>query len=1208
MTDYRQPLERDRDAIVGRVNERSLRRTLSKDDLRGLLTTLEPALAKDPVNFNARKAREDVLDRLNELEVAADLDAVRIYMESANWERAADLLAELLPRSRGDMTTLIHLLTDCAALLNEHRNIPQTQAAQDAITLLFDRDFAQAARILLIKADDKARPLHLLLAERISAYVPDVVLLRPNLYRVEIALKALAKQPGIAETRALLTEIQASLDKLAGNSAVLVELRDGYRAIVDQLTGLSTLLETFNASQNLPDEQLPLSALERASIAAMALADNMHVIGKQATSSPRDALQALDSCRAIDPMNAAWDAIERLLDGLYELLQSYQTYIPAADGSDLEGWLQESRRDLAPFVDRLFDEMLTGMVGGLEIAERAWNVYAEEAIQGNRLATVTALTQAADAVATISPTLSGWLNQLRTIISNAHYIERHALHGGLGRALADGWEAFDRGRLQDAERLGQQAYEIARSENERFAAKRLRDLSTATYSWTERGGINSTKTSQITLVNIEELYTEEENDIRQSFAAQMPSKETYLRAMQKGIVEIYNRSSTASVRILFANCILLGALDAHDGALDDAAFWREVGARSMGEIGPRHTLTRLLDEYLTRRRDVIAATTLLNNMHNAQAFSNLETARRQLEDGAQARVLAGAIQSLRELEGVIRDWADGEFRAAGIKLENAINSVNEVEQTAQTTLTTYRAWLMELQSHAAELYNINRQMRQAVERRPVEPVDVVREAHRRQAEVTAQVLGDRHAATLRQWYETYEAFLNVYSDSTVRRTQKLNKFNELFKAMFIDRHPAYPLYRLWYETTERAPEFPAPPTSEPTPKIREDETIDPEDYRPKPMIDGEELSGSLRERLASVPARTWLLIPIVVVFVLVVAAIAYNAFTGVQAAAQAQANSDATNTAGAILIAASRTNEASQQPLSTEDATEQSSEAEGNLVSTQATLPVFDTPTPRVATVTGLPPAISATPTPTRTELPPTATDTPTLTYTPSITPTPSSTPTATLPAQGLQGEQNVLTLLNSLPADVLPWDAEQFGLVTDNDGSQYWRLGRGTVGDGIIAITLPEDLLETYYGNNAATRIYRMEVEFSLASYNPPLVVDGQVIFGALLQSLSQPPAAAGFEVQVVDTNVINLGQRSAGFDNPDAVTVLSQRSVSAVIVSVRLERDRGNGGVVLFINGNPLGNALTLTSAQDAILPTIYVHDGGVIVYVTRWTITLG
>src|SRR5690606_36184242 len=52
-----------------------------------------------------------------------------------------------------------------------------------------------------------------------------------------------------------------------------------------------------------------------------------------------------------------------------------------------------------------------------------------------------------------------------------------------------------------------------------------------------------------------------------------------------------------------------------------------------------------------------------------------------------------------------------------------------------------------------------------------------------------------------------------------RRSAKLAQFNELFRAMFIDRHPGYSLYRHWYDLTDNAPEFPAPPTDEPTPRI-----------------------------------------------------------------------------------------------------------------------------------------------------------------------------------------------------------------------------------------------------------------------------------------------------------------------------------------------------------------------------------------------------
>ena len=58
------------------------------------------------------------------------------------------------------------------------------------------------------------------------------MLLRPNLYRLEIALSALAAEViPVTEPRAVLAEINATLDTHAvrPTAASLVELRDGYR-------------------------------------------------------------------------------------------------------------------------------------------------------------------------------------------------------------------------------------------------------------------------------------------------------------------------------------------------------------------------------------------------------------------------------------------------------------------------------------------------------------------------------------------------------------------------------------------------------------------------------------------------------------------------------------------------------------------------------------------------------------------------------------------------------------------------------------------------------------------------------------------------------------------------------------------------------------------------------------------------------------------
>ncbi|MEZ4671036.1 MAG: hypothetical protein R3E39_24290, partial [Anaerolineae bacterium] len=148
LTEFREPLERERNTILGRVAER-LRQQRSKDELANLLDTVNPALEADPGHPQSRAAFHEIMARLNDLEVEADLDAARIYLESANWSRAIDLLDELRTKSRNELRALIDLLLDCAKLLNDGHLQPAPPAIQNAISLLFERENAQAAHSLL---------------------------------------------------------------------------------------------------------------------------------------------------------------------------------------------------------------------------------------------------------------------------------------------------------------------------------------------------------------------------------------------------------------------------------------------------------------------------------------------------------------------------------------------------------------------------------------------------------------------------------------------------------------------------------------------------------------------------------------------------------------------------------------------------------------------------------------------------------------------------------------------------------------------------------------------------------------------------------------------------------------------------------------------------------------------------------------------------
>ncbi|MBZ0301201.1 MAG: hypothetical protein K8J31_15745, partial [Anaerolineae bacterium] len=421
--------------------------------------------------------------------------------------------------------------------------------------------------------------------------------------------------------------------------------------------------------------------------------------------------------------------------------------------------------------------------------------------------------------------------------------------------------------------------------------------------------------------------------------------------------------------------------------------------------------------------------------------------------------------------------------------------------------------------------------------------------------------------------------LQTYTDHNIRRSARLTRFNELFRAMFIDRHPAYPLYRAWYDLTEQSPEFPAPPTSEPTPQLDEAAAIAELDYH---QDEPDAPRRPLRIPRVAVLGGLGGIALVTLIFV------ALNAPGDPNAGLSMTITATPTSGTPAAVIAEDGT---PSSPATEE--TSASTSPQAVVMTDFATPTLRPTDSPPTATPTPLPvtdaPTLTATPQPTQT---------PSNTPTPSDTPTSTPSPTATLPAQGVQGRQDLLELARQMTA--YPWDVEQFS--PGSDGTS-WRLGVGTsTGSDILYITLPPDLLETFYGNNAAARIRRLEATMTLTTFNPPLLLDEAVFFGALLQAADNPTATAGLQIQLMQAGVINMGQWVNG-----AVRTLSQRSVNAVAVRIRLERDTRTGTITLFFNDEQIGEPVQLAAADAPLVPVLFVRDGGVIVRVTEWRITL-
>ena len=1168
---YRSPLEQDRNSIVARAIDKLRKPDLSRNDLQALQTNLQIALRQNPAYPAARNAHQEIIDRMRDLEVAADLDAVSIYMRSHNWESAAALLAELRGRAGSKTGGLVHLLLDWCLMLTDSRLSPAPAAVSDAAKLLFEYKADKAANTLLSgpAPDEDHRLLNWRLAERISSHFPDVLLLRPNLYRLDSAIQQLAAEDiPIDEPLGILAGINRALDQTGGIEAPGAgQLRDVFREVVESLSALNANLQTLSLQHEFSEGRLPLNALTRALNAAMALADNMHVVGKAAANNPRDALSALDASRAVDPANPAWDKIEDFLSLLYEILQNSQTFVPAADGSDLERWLTATHDELEPFASQLFDEMLTEMLAGISTAQVAWKRYREVIVAGDKTEATGVLTRAAETVSTISPTLSSWFSQLSSVVESASYVERHSVPGHLGRTLADGWAAFDQGQLADAQRLGQQAMEIARSDSEQFIAERLWRVSRVLRDWVERNGVESESRTQQALIDVEDLFTDHENRVINGFAAQMPSTETYLKAMSQGLVQGFATANTAALRILFAHYIFSGVLDAHDGAIDDARFWHAACLRALPDFAERHIALRKLDEFIERRDSLLAAQNIFAELTGPHITDSLAELLRQLEQNPQSRLLTPGIQSLKALESALQDWADAEFRAAGNKIEQVLRSITEAESNASINMQPYRAWMMELQAALAELSVKRRNLLSEIDRQLDEPQPSIREAIHLQADVTEDLLGYKLAQMMLGWRDTYEAFVSIYSGDLSRK-EKLEAMDELFKAMFIDRNPAYPLFRHWYRAVEALPEeAPEKPEVE-----QEDQPAAP---APAPVEQAQLPEPSPPPETEAQPAAVnrWAFnVALLIGLVLVIGgllSLAGNGRLGGFLAAILPGSSPTVSAAESAPVPADSgaASESVAQAVNPAPAVDESAGDNEN-----------------AAAATSAPASIAlAEPS----EIP---SEIPTLARTEAPTPV----PTAVLPPEGLKGAQNMLDLYASDAAAF--WDEDVF-----SSAGGSWRLGRSGPGEGdTIFLAPPADLLEGRYGNDAPARISRVQAELALHSTDPALA-SADVYFGILLRN-ADGAGMAGIQIQQVSPDVISL----ALYRNGEADFV-SQRTVNNLITRLRLDRDPSTGAVSAFFNDSRIGEPIDFSPADAPLEPVIFVKDGGVVIGVSAWEITL-
>lgn len=1197
LAEYRRPIERDRANVLDRIRRR-LQSGRSQRELERLLQDVLVVQQQDPGHPPTCALRAEIEAELHRLAVVADLEAAHIYLESANWARALALLEDVVDRASGEERARAVSLLEVSRQVEASGLRPPPAGVLPAVQALAVGEPARAVHALVVTQEsrDEARLLQWLLAECIQVLNPEVVVLRPHLYRLLVALDAMPGERDVREARATVDWALAALD--FAPTVNLAHLQDTYQQVADRLADLT---ERLLASGEARYDETVASA-RRASQAAAAVVSQLDIVAEQATAQPETSLDALQEAISLDPVNPAFPGIRRTLNDLHGVMEQLASYRPRADGVDLAEWFDNAMADVRPFAEVVPDPRLPTVFSRLQHGRTAWEGFRESAIKGNRLGALDGLREATEAVRWLNPEVGTWLTNMRGMVEKARYVQRYALNATFGQTVADGWAAWDRGSGIEAERLGKRALEEVRSNTEQAAADRLIRLGKLLRSWKESHGEGD---PELTARLDNELLTyllPEEDRYWQTFTDQMPSAAAYLNAMASGLIQHFEETSTAAQRILFLHYVLRGVTEMYEQRPEDADFWRVAAAQSLPDA-EHHIAYMALANVI---RDRIAINAIADQIEGIQSVGDLGKVRHQAESSPLRLVLRPLVEMLRTIESAFPQWERGEFRAVGEMLEQATARLDEGERLAHIELLKFREWLSRRYATAAELSVTLQRINEAVASPQEDPEQRLTEWHRRLVDETELFLNREYAGTFRSWQETYQAVLAVYTDPDKRRTRKLHDLDELLNRRGVDMHPGYPLYRFWRQAVEGRPEFPAPPTDEPVPRYTEaGELIAPPSPLPIAEVEGKPLPRiPLRLRLLRGRPR-WLL------SLMVVAAVA---LIGLSTLLGGGGNGHVAVTWATLTVTLNE----EQAALATQGAFETATAIAAGPTATATLSPTpSDTPTispsPTETLIPTLDPGDVAAPTaniflPTNTPMP---TDIPPASPVPTITPVqPTLAPTSEVPtvtplplppaatlAGPLRGRQNVLLALEQRAAGY-SWPADIFG---PGDLVGGWRLGIAEVdtGEDVAMVLFDGDLLSQLFGAEAGSRLRRVEVTLGLREYAPALVPEGRVYFGLGLQAENQNQVAV--QVQLVRGDAINVGARVG-----DEFRAQSTLPVNDVRVDLALVR-HDDGTVDLLFEGQPIGTPRFLAAPGAPVLPLLFVQAGGVVVSVTDLVVEL-
>ncbi len=1191
LREVRKPLEDKRESQLNEVrHEVNLRN--SKHELENAAAKLQTVIALDPGYPESRHLQAEIELKLHRLALQADIDAARIYLDTANWTRAVEVLLELLDDADEQTAATIRFIIASAELLEKREASQPPAAFSPAIDELMRGDPQQAGYLLLTSGnrDDEHQ---LLIAERLAALVPEVILLRPHLTRLRVEAAALTDTQEILDT---LDRLESTLDSRPSESG-LQGILGIYQAIGTRLESLRPALEGVSKNNN---------PLNRAQRAVNMLTEHLREVGHYVYTDPTRAGNMLRAASNIDPANPYFAELNDYFDEVHQMLEALGSFKPRADGSDLTDWFKRVLDFLRPYGEDLSDEALHRAIQTLEATATTWITTQDAITFGRRAIAQNNLTRSTNLMQPLNKNIAAWYEKLGKEVGEATYVERLSLNNKLAQRLIEGYETWDAGKPSQVVELAGQMERLAQTDAEKQAVERLKRLGEICQNWLEHHGPDDRQLTDQTERQLDDLFFPDENHERDTFAKQMKTTDLYLKTMARGLVEHMRQSSTAALRLLFLHYVWRGVLCVQNDTLQDAEFWREAALKTLPK-GRSNPIFAEFDRIFTGRQLVLEAQAALDKVRGPGDLLGLRTLFNQpLAD----QWLNEAQQAIRQLEVALRHWEDGDFRGAKNAFDGALIQLQAAEDKSRLDLGQIKKWVTPLRDTAIDL-QANRLKIEQIANTTKIPDDAdfttpdlavdpaVEPLFEGMVKTTEQLLGVDYSHQIRQWLSTYRAVLETHRSQNMDRGQKLIAYEAHFNGLFINKHPAYPLFQTWQLITHRLPDdFGVPETETAPPVVTPPFPIEPpmpeDDYdEPRPArakrsartsqpiathqvgFEDEAGGGVTYEETAEGGGIPWGIVAAIVV--VVIGVIGFVIFAG-------GGGDDGDNSGGGT--ESDNTQVSDVPPV-------QTSTREPDPIIAPETITPTHTASPTAtematATASPSPTELVGTETPTATSIPPT--DLPTATDAPVATNTIAPSPTMAIGSGGgfESPPVNALAIFDLVPADEYGWNADWFRPAAGG----VWQLGvsKSAGGNAPIVVSLTPDILGSFF---VSDRIAGAEAEMELTVYDAADIPSG-VYFGLGIENEGRQRASA--EVRLVQDGVVNIGTRQDG-----AFRGRTQYPLAVIRLVFRVEIN-DDGTASFFIDNQLVGESEARYGADEPLTVVLYTSSGGVFVSVTR------